>query len=318
MNQYKEVSRTGLEKFDDISYLNATLQSLGQIKDFANYFLRKDIQKEIESNIRDKPLAFVTERLFMHLYPYPPKPKIEIYKLRSYMKVLKSLNCYYNNNKRRNVNEVLIFILDALHNELRGDNNVSIISENVTFKLRNEINCNNCGYSSCRRMTFNTFDLDIYNTYKICKKDINIYNCLDYWQSNNYPKLYCYNCRYFTPRNKISKIESTPKVFIFLLQRGINFDQDNMKMKINFILDEQINISNYTNEGLSNKYELTGIVSIYAANKKYICYCKSPIDHQWYCFNDAEVNCILLRDIINHSYCQRDIPCILYYTKKEN
>jgi ubiquitin C-terminal hydrolase len=247
-----------------------------------------------------------------------PKPEIEIYKLKSYMRVLNSLNCFFKNNKRRNVNEVLIFILDALHNELRGDNNESIISKTVTFSLRNEINCNfNCGCSSCRTTTFNTFDLDISKTYQFYQKDINIYDCLNYWKSNYYPKLYCYNCRDFTPRAKISKIEYTPKVFIFLLERGNDFDQKNKNIKINFIINKEIDLSSYIDEGLSNSYELTGIVSIYAANKKYICYCKSPIDSQWYYFNDTDVNCISLDDIINHSYNQRDIPCILYYTKIE-
>ena len=149
-------------------------------------------------------------------------------------------------------------------------------------------------------------------------KHINFNDCLNYWKSNNYPRLYCYNCKDFTPRNKKSKIEYTPKVFIFLLQRGINFDQNNNNMKINFILNDQIDLSNYIDEGLSNLYELTGIVSIYTINKKYICYCKSPIDYQWYCYNDTQVNCISLSDIISHSYNQRDIPCILYYTKIEN
>ena len=135
--QYKEVSKTGLENFDDVSYLNAVFQSLGQIKNFANYFLRKDKQKEIESNIREKSLAFVTERLFTHLYPFPREQDIEIYKLKSYLRVLKSLNCFYNNFKRRNVNETLIFILDALHNELGDDNKESIISKTVAFSIKN-------------------------------------------------------------------------------------------------------------------------------------------------------------------------------------
>jgi ubiquitin C-terminal hydrolase len=316
--KYNQVSRTGLENIDDISYLNAVLQSLGQINDFANYFLRKDIQEEIGLNIKNKSLAFVTGRLFIHLYPYPSKPEIEIYSLKSYLKILKSLNIFYNNNKRRDVNKVLIFILNTLHNELSDKNNESIISETVTFSLRNELNCCNCRYPSCRRMSFNTFDLDISKTYQYLKKDINIYDCLNYWKSNNCPELYCYNCRNFTQRNKISIIESSPKVFIFLLERGINFDQYNNNIFIPFKVEETIDLSNFIQGGASNLYDITGIVSILLEEQKYISFCKSPIDLMWYCYNDKEISCISLCEIINYSYNQKIIPCILYYTKIGN
>ena len=313
LNKYKEVSKTGLENLYDISYLNAVLQSLGQIKDFANYFLREDIQKKIESNVKYKPLAFVTERLFRHLYPYPSKPQAEKYKLKSYMRVLKSLSLFYNNMKRKNVNDVLIFLLDRLHNEL-SSNNTSIISKTVTFSLQNEIKCLNCGNSSNRTISFNAFDLDISKTYKCYQKNINIYDCLNFWKSNNCPKLYCYKCRNFTQRNKASIIESAPKIFIFLLQRGISFDQYNKYILIPFIVDEKINLSNYIMGGTQN-YELTGIVAILLNEQKYISYCKSPIDQLWYFYNDTEVLCISLKEIFSLMNNQKVIPCILYYTK---
>jgi ubiquitin C-terminal hydrolase len=234
------------------------------------------------------------------------------------MRVLKSLNCYYNDDKGKDVNEVIIFLLNILHNELRGDNKESVISQTVAFDQINKISCCQCGYTSRRAMTFNTFDLNIYKTYQCYQKTINIYDCLNNWQSSNYPKLYCYNCRDFTPRNRISIIGSTPKVFIFLLQRGVKFNQKNKKININFILEEKIDLSKYIEKGLLNIYELTGIVSILASEKKYISYCKSPIDHFWYYYNDTKVESISLSDIISFSNNQKIIPCILYYTKSEN
>ena len=176
------------------------------------------------------------------------------------MKVLKCLNCFYLDMKRKDVNDLLIFLLDRLHNEL-SDNNKSIISKTVTFSLQNEIECLKCGFSFCRIMTFNTFDLDISKTYQCFQKNINIYDCLNFWKSKNYPGLYCYNCRNFTPRNKASNFESAPKIFIFLWQRGINFDQYNPNILIPFIVDEKIDLSNYILGGAPN-YELTGIASI--------------------------------------------------------
>ena len=68
----------------------------------------------------------------------------------------------------------------------------------------------------------------------------------------------------------------------------------------------------------SKNYELTGIVSIYIAEQKYISYCKSPIDQSWYRYNDVNVDLISLNDIFNDFNNKKTVPCILYYTKTGN
>ena len=345
LDKYTQLPRTGLKNLGDISYLNAVLQSLGQIKYFANYFLNEDIISKIESNIKENPLSFVTERLFKHLYPFPPKQKIEIYDPKSYYRVLNSLNCTYNNYQRRNPNELLVFILNTLHNELNlADNNSnnmnisqrnpqnefnnflannkSIISETLAFCQWNEISCTNCNSSLSKFRAFNTYDLDIYNAYQNIglKRSLTIYDCLKY-QLNKTQTLYCYSCRNKTSKSIKSKIVNGPKVFIFLLERGDKFDKSNPNFTIPFTIFEKIDLGEYILEKKSsNNYELTGIVSISTNNQKYISFSKSPIKkEEWYVYNDTDAHYNSFDDIIKKNNDQKTyIPCILYYTKIEN
>jgi len=345
LDKYTEVPRTGLKNLGDISYLNAVLQSLGQIEYFANYFLNEDIISKIESNIKENPLSFVTERLFKHFYPFPPKADIEIYDPKSYYRVLNSLNCTYNNYQRRNPNELLVFILNTLHNELNsGDqnsnnmnisqrnpqnefnnflaNNKSIISETLAFCQWNEISCTNCNSSLSKFRAFNTYDLDIYNAYQNigANRSLNIYDCLKY-QLNKTQTLYCYSCQNKTSKNVKSKIVNGPKVFIFLLERGDTFDKSNQNFTIPFTIYKQIDLGEYILEKKSsNNYELTGIVSYSTNKQKYISFSKSPIKkEEWYVYDDTDANYNSFDDILkNHNDQMTYIPCILYYTKIEN
>ena len=344
LDKYTEVSKTGLKNLGDISYLNAVLQSLGQIKYFANYFLNKDIQSKIESNIKVNPLSFVTARLFLHLYPYPPKPEFEIYQPKSYFRVLKSLNCIYDNYQRKNPNELLVFILNTLHNELnladKNSNEInnyqkdpqneyrnflfndkSIISETLTFCQWNEISCTNCKSSLSKFRAFNTYDLDINNTFQNLeqKRSLNIYDCLNY-QFNKTQALYCYSCGEITSKTIISKIINGPKVFIFLLERGDNFDKSNQNIAIPFTINEKIDLREYILEKESSyNYELTGIVSISPNNKKYISFCKSAIKDEWYSYDDKNVEYDSFNNNLKKNNDQMNyIPCILYYSKIEN
>jgi len=343
LDKYTEVSKIGLKNLGDISYLNAVLQSIGQIKYFANYFLNNDIQTKIESNIKINPLSFVTERLFLHLYPFPSKQNNGIYELRSYFRVLNSLNCLYNDYQRRNPSELLVFILNTLHNELNSaiknsnkvnnypkdlqneyknflENNKSIISETLTYFQWNEIKCN-CNSSFSKFRAFNTYDLNIYNTYQNLKleRSLNIYDCLKY-QFKKTQTLYCYSCRKITLKNIESKIVKGPKVMIFLLERGVNFDKSNQRNIIPFTINEKIDLGEYILQKESSyNYELTGIVSIYLKEQKYISFNKSSIKNEWYIYDDETVENNSFDNIIKKNNDQKTyIPCILFYTKIEN
>ena len=344
LDRYKKVSKTGLMNLDDTSYINAVLQSLGQVRHFASYFLNPKNQAIIESKLTTMPLAFVTQRLFTHLYPYPEINIIEIYSPESYLEILSFLKSPFG-KKRNNPNDLLIYILNTLHSELnsnKNNNNINKMPYNYYFSADNviqngisnftnnnkskisdvvcwfqliELKCTYCGISTFSFNSFNTYDLDIKNTYAYClhngKNYINIYDCLSYGAMPKECRSYCNNCKSRAINYKQSRIYSPPNVFIFLLDRGIDFNQN--YNHIPFIVDEKIDLSNFIiRQNTPRQYRLTGIVSFNLKEQKYVSYCESPIDSNWYLYNDEKVNLVFCKDILNNKN-GNDIPCILYY-----
>ena len=344
LDRYKRVSKTGLINLGDTSYINAVLQSLGHVRYFASYFLNPKNQKLIESNLISMPLSYATYRLFTHLYPYPEKNTIEIYSPKSYLEILSYLKSPYG-IQRSNPNDLLIFILNTLHNELNSkkdngqiirmpynyyfsannviqngiinftNNNKSKISDVVTWFQLSESKCRNCGISTFGFNSFHTYDLDIKYTYeyysKTGKNYIDIYDCLSYGSMLKQSKSYCYNCKSRAINYKQSRIYSPSNVFIFLLDRGIDFNQN--YFNIPFKVEEKINLSNFViKKNIPIQYGLTGIVSFNLKEQKYVSYCQSPIDSNWYLYNDEKVNLVSYEDILNNKN-GNDIPCILYY-----
>ena len=344
LDRYNKVSKTGLANLGDSSYLNAVLQSLAHVRYFASYFLNPKNQELIISKAVSMPLAFVTQRLFTHLYPYPESNTIEIYSPDSYLQILSFLKSPYG-IQRSNPNDLLIFILNTLHNELNSkkdngqiirmpynyyfsannviqngiinftNNNKSKISDVVTWFQLSESKCRNCGISTFGFNSFHTYDLDIKYTYeyysKTGKNYIDIYDCLSYGSMLKQSKSYCYNCKSRAINYKQSRIYSPSNVFIFLLDRGINFNQN--YFHIPFKVEEKINLSNFViKKNIPIQYGLTGIVSFNLQEQKYASYCQSPIDSNWYLYNDEKVNLVSYEDILNNKN-GNDIPCILYY-----
>ena len=61
------------------------------------------------------------------------------------------------------------------------------------------------------------------------------------------------------------------------------------------------------------QYELNGIVSVYMREKKYICCCKSPVDKQWYYYQDEMINKVDFSIVIKNHNNNLFVPCILIY-----
>ena len=331
-SRYKIVSRTGLKDLGNTSYLNAALQLLGNIRGIANFLLNP--ANVINPNAINMVFTYYIQRLFIHLYPYPEKINIEIYEPKY---ILKYLNKY---NINKNPNNIFKCILINLHNELNiiRNNNKKVISNHFDRNnvIKNEINninnsnnsiiynifnffkikeslCSICNQKSYELKTYNIFELDILNCFNNNKKNnyITIQNCLQYSQQIKRENYYCENCRKFWFKFNMSKIYSSPNYFIFSLDRG-NLDQN--LLNVNFLVEDKINLNNFIE--LTNTprlYELTGIVSIYMNEKRYVCCCKSPVDNQWYYYDNENVSNVDFNIVMkNHNNCSF-IPCLLLY-----
>ena len=297
-------------------------------------------QKMIMDNLRSYPLSFVIYRLFYHFYPPPEKEGEKKYKPDSLLKILGSLNIVYNTNKMRNPNELISFILNTLHNELKqSKNNNDIIINNDIFNKESVINCefknfNNFHISVVSKL-LNWFEIKesncaqckktMYNlqSFNICELDIlgcsqhknnqniTIMECLEYNQNIKNQKKYCQHCKKLTSMTNISKIFCSPNMFIFSLDRGkMNTNLLNIRVQI----EEHLDLSSYIeNKKAPTQYKLTGIVSIQKKDNNYISFCKSPIDNQWYCYNNDKINKMYLQATIKAHNNNVYIPCLLEY-----
>ena len=342
-SRYSKAAKTGLINLVNYSYLNAILQLLGNIGDFAKYFLNPKIENEIKENINEKPLSFVFQRLFLHLYPYPEKDSSEAYKPEAILKVLEMLNPVYQSKEERNPNDLIRFILNTLHNELNKTKNKeekivkdssnkkkvietgiynfatynkTKISDTLNWFQIKEAQCSNCGTNSYNFYSFNIFELDILSHNNNKKSFFTLNDSLDNFIKPKLQKLFCKKCNQYTQIINISKIYCSPPVFILSLDRK-NLDKN--LMNIPFFIEEKINIDYYLENKQSFKeYNLTGITSFFYKEQKYKSFCKSPVDQKWYEYNDekvleSDINIILKN---HNNSTNMYIPYLLIYNRK--
>ena len=141
-------------------------------------------------------------------------------------------------------------------------------------------------------------------------------------------QIYCNQCKTMSNANYISLLETAPKVLILLLNRGTGIQ---FKIKLEFTTE--LDITNYVSQKTGNiKYILIGVISQKTGNIKYIligvithlgengesghfiAHCLSPIDGQWYTYNDAIVSKI---DDIQKQIIDLGMPYLLFYKKIE-
>ena len=338
-------TQTKLEDLGDTSYLNSVLQLLGSFKEFAKFFLKKENQDSITDNIKQQPLSFVIYRLFFHLYP--EEERHEIYKPDSLLEVLGLLNKVYKSRNSRNPNDLISFILNTLHKELIKKQNIKNEVKNINISNKDEViksgvkdfmnynrslisevlnwfeikqsKCTNCNTLRYYFYTFNTFELDILETYKNKKSNLTVNDCLIYFGKEKVKKLFCQKCNHYTETLDCSKIFTGPNIFIFSLNRGDFKNPENELVNIPFYIEENINLSAIIERKhqLIINYELTGIVSGFKKNNKWLfgSFCKSPYDQNWYYyFNDKNIQELSLNDILEkHNNNNNFIPCILVY-----
>ena len=331
--------KTGLKNLGDTSYLNSVLQLLATSKNFSNYFIKQTNTKYFVDNFNNCPLAFVIHRLFLHLYPYPETDKQEIYEPGVLLTIFGGKNKVYNSTERRNPNELILFIFSALHKEINfmktqyitssGNtskekeieefnnsymkSNKSIISLNFHWFEMNSQKCSQCQNQLFHIKAYETLELDIAGyVSKSNNFPLTISKCLDF-QSKKKKKLFCKNCKTYKDMDIFTNIYSAPNYFIFSLNR------ENKKinlLNILLMIENNIDLSQFIeNKNYYTKFELQGIVSIsLKENCKYVCFGKSPIDNQWYLYNDENVFNGDLNTVLNiHNNNPMYVPCILLY-----
>ena len=160
------------------------------------------------------------------------------------------------------------------------------------------------------KMNSNNFMLNNFMPYN---NTVTLDDCFKYYQFptilNDY---YCNKCKMQGNCTYTNKFSVFPNILIIILNRGqglqynvnISFENENLGLK---------KYAEYCND--ESIYELIGLVTHYGesnASGHFVARCKSPIDEQWYLYNDQIVQKIGYFD--NKSFAQGN-PYILFYKK---
>ena len=335
-SRYTKAPKTGLKSLGETSYLNAVLQIFATNRTISSYFVNSTNKSYFETNKAQFPFTYVFHRLFTHFYPYPENDYSENYSPEVLLNVLGRYNKVYISKKSRNPTELLKFILTTLHKELNTKktkyistsdstnknqvlkeglddfqkSNNSIISNNFHwFELKSKF-CSECKLAYYNFNNYEILDLDILGTFQQCNSQITLFHCLNY-QSEKIQNSFCQKCQKYNQSKINTSIYSSPINFIFILNRGM---PDQNLLNINFILEEKIDIGKFLeNQQAYNKYELSGVVSFSVNENKYVCFGKSPVDNQWYLYNDDNVANTNINEVLNNNNNMQYIPCILLY-----
>ena len=112
-----------------------------------------------------------------------------------------------------------------------------------------------------------------------------------------------------------NKIFTSPEVLTIILNRGKGLEFD-----VNFEYSLNLNIEKFVidKSERNNKYELICVLTHLGPSGMaghFITFCKSPVDQNWYCYNDASVS-----QCDDPRYQNNDeiegIPYVLFYQKK--
>ena len=225
------------------------------------------------------------------------------------------MNNNMNNNMNMNMNYNNFIMSNNMNNNFNMNNNMNMNFNGNMNNLSNNIfnnmnylvnNINNKMNNMNNNMNFfmNFFMNSNPNNFKYIQKltnlnnnIVNIFDCFEYNQKtdrftgNN--AMFCNYCGQITESNYCTTLLTLPKVLIILLNRGKGIE---FKIKLEFT--EILNLNQYaglqasTDNQNTNMYKLIGVITHLGNSGEdghFIAHCLSPIDNEWYTYNDAIV-----------------------------
>ena len=158
------------------------------------------------------------------------------------------------------------------------------------------------------QQNFMTFQYNIKNMNSVTINDCFQYNeKMEFFTGDN--AMYCNECRIQCPASYCTKLCTAPSVLVIILNRGRGIE---FNVKLEFYEDLFLDyfVENKVN---GTKYKLIGVVTHLGesgASGHFIAYCRSPIDYQWYRYNDDIVSKVVN---VNDEIMNYAMPYILFF-----
>jgi len=333
----------GLENIGATCYMNATIQCLCHISNFKKYFQNK---KSVYNDTNNKNCLLTKEfyKLINSLWKDSYKGK-KYFTPSDFKNTISEMNPLFQGIAANDSKDLIIFIYETLHNEINKptpyndynnnqtlqlfrnnyySNNSSFLIKTFYFEQQSEIKCLSCNYSKTSYNIANIiiFPLEKVREYLEKKKNgfisVTLDNCFENYQEPEMllgqNQIYCNSCKCLSNATTANKIYTSPEVLTIILNRGKGLEFD-----VNFEYPSELDIDKYILDKTkrNNKYELICVLTHLGPSGMsghFIAFCKSPVDKQWYCYNDATVSrCNDPR--YQNSDELEGIPYVLFYQK---
>ncbi|XP_036157111.1 ubiquitin carboxyl-terminal hydrolase 8 isoform X1 [Myotis myotis] len=331
---------TGLRNLGNTCYMNSILQCLCNATHLADYFNRNCYQDDINrSNLLGhkgevaEEFGIIMKALWTGQYKYisPKDFKITIGKI----------NDQFAGYSQQDSQELLLFLMDGLHEDLnKADNrkrhkeenndhlddfkaaehawqkhkqlNESIIVALFQGQFKSTVQCLTCHRKSRTFEAFMYLSLPLASTSKCTLQDcLRLFSKEEKLTDNN--RFYCSHCR--ARRDSLKKIEiwKLPPVLLVHLKR-FSYDgrwKQKLQTSVDFPL-ENLDLSQYVIGPKNNlkKYNLFSVSNHYGGldGGHYTAYCKNAARQRWFKFDDHEVSDISVSSV------KSSAAYILFYT----
>ncbi|XP_059680180.1 ubiquitin carboxyl-terminal hydrolase 8 isoform X2 [Gavia stellata] len=334
---------TGLRNLGNTCYMNSILQCLCNAPHLADYFNRNLYQDDINrSNFLGhkgevaEEFGVIMKALWTGQYKYisPKDFKITIGKI----------NDQFAGYSQQDSQELLLFLMDGLHEDLnKADNrkrykeenndhlddfraaelawhkhkqlNESIIVALFQGQFKSTVQCLTCHKKSRTFEAFMYLSLPLASTSKCTLQEcLRLFSKEEKLTDNN--RFYCSHCK--TRRDSLKKIEiwKLPPVLLVHLKR-FSYDgrwKQKLQTSVDFPL-ETLDLSQYVIGPKNNlkRYNLFSVSNHYGGldGGHYTAYCKNASKQRWFKFDDHEVS------EISASSVKSSAAYILFYTSYE-
>lgn len=311
--------KIGLENIGQNVYLNTSLQCLINIKSLSKNLLNNYAYL----NENTQQLAFAYTTLLYELN----NTNSQFINPSNLNSVIGELNPLFRVNHDSDPKDLLIFIIERLHQELKQKTDINLqlhesINKDLTLqnflndlKYNNsylldtfygvkeiKIKCNKCNTIKYSYQSFNIIEFNLKNVKenKIMSigpenyTGIDIFDCLENYRKEEIligdKMIYCNICQSLNTGTYKKDIFNSPPVLIIVLNRGKNNQDFNEELNFPEVIDFRKN-NFLINTKSYKKYFLCNIITCIgdSSSVHFICYCRNKLNEKFVCYNDRIV-----------------------------
>jgi len=337
----------GLNNIGATCYMNATLQSLSNVKELSHYFLTKYTPNDASKKLSNEYCTVVKNL-------WDRKNNGRTFSPDSFKNTLSQMNPLFAGIAANDSKDLINFILETLHNELNKPtgkiNNYmltpddqkneqrmfNLFSEEMKSNFKSPIsdlfygvletrtNCLNCKGIKYNFQIYSYIEFPLQQVYNYCLKNypgnnyisqgipvVDLYRCFEFYQlptlMTGNNQIYCNDCKRSFDAYYGTLLYFLPNYLIINLNRG-----KNAVFQCNVKFPELLKLHKYViNQERNTVFKLVSVISHYGPSSMgghFIAYCRHYQDNCWYNYNDSTVT-----KCTNPKPYLTGMPYILFY-----